>query len=421
MHKKIPNFIIIFNNYIFIIIFLSIFLFLMYQIYFVEFYDEKIKIILNKKKKIEKNNQEYYFLDKKKKIENTKNIKGKIKKIYFKYKNIKNIIGKNNFNQILKINNNLINIKKGQRIYYIFNNEKKIIFLIWRLSKNEMYIYSNNKYNNDYKFFKIKSQNNIINKINYGFISKNKNFISTTIGMGLNKKEVNYIIKLLQWKLNFKNLKYNDNFCILTSYKILNKNYKDKKNKLLAIQINNKKQNYYAIRAINRKFYDDKGYGLSNVFLRFPTKKIYRISSNFNFYRINPVTGYIAPHKGVDFALPLDTPVLAASNGKVTLAKNSHYAGNYIIIKHNNHYLTRYMHLNKVLVHQGQKVKIGDKIALSGNTGRSTGPHLHYEIWINQKAINPLNISLPSNDYLIGKNKEKYLKEIKNIKLQLFY
>ncbi len=72
------------------------------------------------------------------------------------------------------------------------------------------------------------------------------------------------------------------------------------------------------------------------------------------------------------------------------VAKRSGAAGYYIAIRHGRTYTTRYMHLRKLLVKPGQKVKRGDRIALSGNTGRSTGPHLHYEVWINQQAVNPL-------------------------------
>jgi murein DD-endopeptidase len=115
------------------------------------------------------------------------------------------------------------------------------------------------------------------------------------------------------------------------------------------------------------------------------------------------VTGRVAPHRGVDFAMPQGTPVLAVGDGEVVVAKRSGAAGYYVAVRHGRTYTTRYMHLRKLLVKPGQKVKRGDRIALSGNTGRSTGPHLHYEVWINQQAVNPLTAKLPRTEGLTVK------------------
>lgn len=95
------------------------------------------------------------------------------------------------------------------------------------------------------------------------------------------------------------------------------------------------------------------------------------------------------------------------------MAKNGGAAGNYVAIRHGRQYMTRYMHLKKVLVQPGEKVKRGDRIALSGNTGRSTGPHLHFEIWINNQAVNPLTAKLPRMEGLTGKERSDYLAQVK--------
>lgn len=153
--------------------------------------------------------------------------------------------------------------------------------------------------------------------------------------------------------------------------------------------------------------------------LRFPTAKQFRISSNFNPRRTNPVTGRVAPHRGVDFAMPQGTPVLSVGDGEVVVAKRSGAAGYYVAIRHGRSYTTRYMHLRKILVKPGQKVKRGDRIALSGNTGRSTGPHLHYEVWINQQAVNPLTAKLPRTEGLTGSDRREFLAQAKEIVPQL--
>lgn len=104
--------------------------------------------------------------------------------------------------------------------------------------------------------------------------------------------------------------------------------------------------------------------------------------------------------------MPPGTPIYATGDGEVTRVKNHPYAGKYIEIQHDGQYLTRYLHLNKIGVRRGQKVKRGEQIALSGNTGRSTGPHLHYELHIKNHAVNPITAKIPMATS-IAKNKFK--------------
>lgn len=114
-----------------------------------------------------------------------------------------------------------------------------------------------------------------------------------------------------------------------------------------------------------------------------------RLTSNFG-KRAAPKKGASTYHKGVDWATPTGTPVYASCGGTVTKAGWGSGYGYVVYINHEDGRQTRYGHLSKVLVSAGQKVKQGDKIALSGNTGVSTGPHLHFEILINGSQVNPL-------------------------------
>lgn len=132
--------------------------------------------------------------------------------------------------------------------------------------------------------------------------------------------------------------------------------------------------------------------------LRYPTAKLFKVTSEFNSHRVNPVTRKISPHEGIDFSMPIGSAVVSTGKGQVVIAKFSRSAGNYIVIQHANGYKTQYMHLSKLLVKSGQKIKQGQKIALSGNTGRSTGPHLHYELLVNNKPVNPLSASMPMTE-----------------------
>ncbi|HHX38719.1 MAG TPA: M23 family metallopeptidase [Armatimonadetes bacterium] len=112
----------------------------------------------------------------------------------------------------------------------------------------------------------------------------------------------------------------------------------------------------------------------------------------------NTITSRFGPrrmgsHHGVDLRAPMGTPVKASAEGRVIFAgwKNSIY-GNMVAIKHPNGLVTRYAHLSKVSVRQGQRVSRGQVVARSGNTGRSTGPHIHFEVLRNGRAINPLSV-----------------------------
>lgn len=117
------------------------------------------------------------------------------------------------------------------------------------------------------------------------------------------------------------------------------------------------------------------------------------ISSTFS-YRTSPFTGRREFHKGLDIANRVGSPIFAPANGVVTYAKKKRLIGNMMIIDHGYGITTKYGHISKFLKNTGEKVKRGEKIALIGNTGRSTGPHLHYEVRIKGVPVNPQNYIL---------------------------
>ncbi|BBB31741.1 peptidase M23 [Thermotomaculum hydrothermale] len=112
-------------------------------------------------------------------------------------------------------------------------------------------------------------------------------------------------------------------------------------------------------------------------------------------YRIDPFTGKRAFHKGIDISARRGTPVVAPADGIVTMAGKTKGYGNFVVINHQNNLETRYGHLRDIFVKRGQIVKRGDVIGTVGNTGRSTGPHLHFEVRVNGKAVNP-------RDYIVS-------------------
>ncbi|MCX7884651.1 MAG: M23 family metallopeptidase [Caloramator sp.] len=120
-----------------------------------------------------------------------------------------------------------------------------------------------------------------------------------------------------------------------------------------------------------------------------PVPNCFRITSKFG-PRIDPVEGIDGFHYGVDIGAPFETQIVAAKDGIVKRASFMGTAGNAVIIVHENGYETRYFHLEKILVKSGQKVAAGTVIGLEGSTGKSTGPHLHFEIRYCGKALDPL-------------------------------
>jgi murein DD-endopeptidase MepM/ murein hydrolase activator NlpD len=112
------------------------------------------------------------------------------------------------------------------------------------------------------------------------------------------------------------------------------------------------------------------------------------ISSVFG-YRVSPFTGLKEFHSGLDIANKKGTKIIATANGRVSYAGKKLLIGNLVAIDHGHGIVTKFGHLNKILVKYGQKVKRGDVIGLMGNTGRSTGPHVHYEVRINGTPVNP--------------------------------
>ncbi|MBU8922168.1 MAG: M23 family metallopeptidase [Bacteroidales bacterium] len=122
------------------------------------------------------------------------------------------------------------------------------------------------------------------------------------------------------------------------------------------------------------------------------------LSSNYG-RRMDPFTGRITFHKGLDYFARTGTPVMAAADGIITMAKKNGSMGLTVEVNHGNGFKTRYAHLSRILVKRGQKIKRAETLGQVGNTGRSTGPHLHYEVLFRKDHRNPLNYIIPDDVY----------------------
>ena len=161
-------------------------------------------------------------------------------------------------------------------------------------------------------------------------------------------------------------------------------------------------------------FYNERGEGVRKALLRTPINGA-RLTSGFGM-RQHPILGYSKMHQGIDFGAPTGTPVFAAGDGVIEKREVFGGYGNYVRVRHSGGYATAYAHLSRF----GQNIQVGKRvrqeqiIGYIGTTGRSTGPHLHYEILRDNRQVNPMKVKFPSSLKLEGTTLARF-KEIRSI------
>ncbi len=174
---------------------------------------------------------------------------------------------------------------------------------------------------------------------------------------------------------------------------------------------------YYFDHSGSEGHYDKNGKSVKKALMKTPINGA-RLSSPFGM-RKHPIDGFNKMHRGTDFAAPLGTPIMASGDGIIKKAGWCGGGGNCVKIKHNSTYQTVYAHMSKFArgIKTGVRVKQGQTIGYVGSTGKSTGPHLHYEVIVNGKKVNSQKLKLPSGKILKGN--ERKLFETKKIKLDV--
>ena len=174
---------------------------------------------------------------------------------------------------------------------------------------------------------------------------------------------------------------------------------------------------YYFDKKGSEGHYDKNGKSVKKALMKTPINGA-RLSSPFGM-RKHPIDGFNKMHRGTDFAAPMGTPIMASGDGIVKKAGWCGGGGNCVVIKHNSTYQTIYAHMSKFAknIRSGVRVKQGQTIGYVGSTGKSTGPHLHYEVVVNGKKVNSQTLKLPSGKILKGD--ERKLFETKKIKLDV--
>ncbi|MCF6310188.1 MAG: peptidoglycan DD-metalloendopeptidase family protein [Sulfurimonas sp.] len=218
-------------------------------------------------------------------------------------------------------------------------------------------------------------------------------------------------VSSFKYSLNFKrDLRKGDTLVMIYDQKYrLGKPFSMPTLKVAMIEM--KKKKHYIYLNDDDRFYDEKGNEVEGFLLARPVKGA-RISSRFTKRRYHPILKKWKAHLGVDYAARRGTPIVAAGSGRVTHAGRLGAYGNLVKIRHTDGYETRYAHMKSFRkgIRRGKYVKKGQTIGYVGSTGRSTGPHLHFELRKNGRAINPLRVVQVTTKKLKGKEKKAFLK-----------
>lgn len=217
---------------------------------------------------------------------------------------------------------------------------------------------------------------------------------------GMDDAMVMEMANIFGWDIDFVlDIRKGDSFKVLYQEQLLD-GEKFANGNILAAEFTNRNKTYRAVRYTDKngdsQYYTPDGQSMRKEFLRTPVD-FARISSHFNLSRKHPVLNTIRAHKGTDYAAPRGTPIRAVGDGKVIFAGRNGGYGNVVKLQHGQTYRTYYAHLSKFHrgIKSGATVKQGQIIGYVGSTGLATGPHLHYEFYVNGAVRNPVTVKLP--------------------------
>jgi murein DD-endopeptidase MepM/ murein hydrolase activator NlpD len=317
---------------------------------------------------------------------------------------------------------NLNNLKTNLIIKFRIDesNNKKITSFLFPLSLTEKVQLTRN-FETDL-FQKKRVVTNLNKKIIFKEGKISQSLYKTAIDLKVQPNIIIEFARIYGFQVDFqRDIRKNDSFQII--YEV----FRDDNNKIIETGniifadlklsgINNSL--YFFNKKGDAGHYDENGKSVRKALMKSPINGA-RLSSAFGM-RKHPIDGYNKMHRGTDFAAPMGTPIMASGNGVVTRARWCGGGGNCVKIKHNSTYETIYAHMKSFArgIKEGVRVKQGQTIGYVGSTGKSTGPHLHYEVVKNGKKINSQTLKLPSGKIL--KNEDRKLFEIEKIKLDVF-
>tara|TARA_B100000963_G_scaffold49195_1_gene37405 strand:+ start:246 stop:1538 length:1293 start_codon:yes stop_codon:yes gene_type:complete len=321
-----------------------------------------------------------------------------------------------------KINNkvNLNNLNTSQKIRFtIDQTDNSIKEFIFQISNKERIILTQDSENENFK------QEIVLTKLEKKIIYSESSILRSLYKSATDKKVPSSVIiefaRIYGFQVDFqRDIRKKDKFQIMyEAFVDENERLIETGNILFANLILSGEDNslFYYDEENNVGHYDKNGKSIQKALMKTPINGA-RLSSPFGM-RKHPIDGFNKMHKGTDFAAPTGTPIMASGSGVIKKAGWCGGGGNCIVIKHNSTYKTIYAHMSKFAngIRGGVRVKQGQTIGYVGSTGKSTGPHLHYEVLINGKRVNSQTLKLPSGKILKGKDRKLF--ETKKIKLNV--
>ncbi len=317
-----------------------------------------------------------------------------------------------------KINLNRLNT--SQKIYLtIDQSNNQIKDFIFQISNKERIFLNRNEEKNDF------NQEILLTKLDKKIIYQENIILQSLYKSAIDKRiPANTIIEFARiygFQVDFqRDIRKQDRFQIM--YEIFvdeNEKIIESGNILFANLILSGEDNslYYFDKDGSVGHYDQNGKSIKKALMKTPINGA-RLSSPFGM-RKHPIDGFNKMHRGTDFAAPMGTPIMASGSGTIKKAGWCGGGGNCVVIRHNSTYQTIYAHMSKFAkgIKKGVRVKQGQTIGYVGSTGKSTGPHLHYEVIVNGKQVNSQTLKLPSGKILKGE--ERKIFETKKIKLDV--
>ncbi|MBA2657707.1 MAG: peptidoglycan DD-metalloendopeptidase family protein [Tatlockia sp.] len=289
----------------------------------------------------------------------------------------------------------LSHLRPNEQLQYLISNKTLEKMTIPYSSTQSLSLYREGKhYKTKLNSYKITTKNHYVTAIVRGSL------YTTAKRYNIPNKLIQQMTEIFAWDINFaKEVRANDQFSIL--YKSTYANDKlIATGEIVAVTYKNRSNSFQAVLHTSRNghsdYYSPQGSSLKNAFNRYPLR-FSHISSTFSLARNHPILRYKRPHKGVDLAAPIGTPIYATGDGHIEIIGRQSGYGNMIKIKHNTMYSTIYGHMLRFQkgIYRGAAVKRGQVIGYVGQTGLASGPHCHYEFHVKHQPKNPTTVNLP--------------------------